>query len=81
MLCAALAFLALGTVPGTPQAVVLPLGLVYGALQAVCRSLFTDRVPPQRASELFGFNAAAGRISSALGPLTLTVVTAVTGTQ
>jgi hypothetical protein len=38
MLCVALAFLALVTVPGTSQAVVLPLGLIYGALQAVSKS-------------------------------------------
>lgn len=81
ILSAALALLALGTGSQTPQAVVLLLGLVFGSLQAVCRSLFADLVPPQRASELFGFNAVAGRISAALGPLMFTAVTAVTGSQ
>jgi UMF1 family MFS transporter len=59
-------------------AVVL-LGLIFGSLQAVFRSLYASLVPPQRAGELFGFNAVAGRLSAAVGPLIFGIASAAFG--
>jgi UMF1 family MFS transporter len=54
------------------------LRLVFGSLQAVCRSLFASLTPINRAAEFFGFNAVARRLSAALGPLTFGIVSAAT---
>ncbi|MFM2447349.1 MAG: hypothetical protein RI936_1796, partial [Pseudomonadota bacterium] len=52
-----------------PALAAVLLGLIFGALQAVFRSLYASLVPPRQAAELFGFNAVAGRLSAAIGPL------------
>lgn len=57
------------------------LRLVFGSLQAACRSLFASLAPIDRAAEFFGFNALAGRLSAALGPLTFSAVVAATGSE
>ena len=57
------------------------LGLVYGSLQAVCRSLLALLVPSAKAGEFFGFNAIAGRLSAALGPLMFGAVGAISGSE
>jgi UMF1 family MFS transporter len=50
-------------------------------LQAVCRSLLALLVQPEKAAELFGFNAVAGRLSAALGPLVFGAVAAASGSE
>ena len=77
----ALLLLAFGTGTATPVVVVALLGLVYGSIQAVCRSLFALLVMQEKAGELFGFNAVAGRLSAALGPLVFGAVSAATGSE
>jgi UMF1 family MFS transporter len=68
-LFAAIVLLAFGRAAWVPIAAVGLLGLVYASIQAVFRSLYASLVPRDRAAELFGFNAIAGRLSAALGPL------------
>ncbi len=75
----ALLLLAIGSAGWAPVAVVL-LGLVVAPLQAVFRALYAAHVPPAQMAELFGFNAVAGRLSAALGPLLFGVVAALAGT-
>jgi UMF1 family MFS transporter len=77
----ALLLLAFGTWQATPVAVVALLGLVYGSVQAVCRSLFALLAAQEKTGELFGFNAIAGRLSAALGPLVFGAVAAATGSE
>jgi UMF1 family MFS transporter len=81
ILGAALLLLAFGTWRATPVAAVVLLGLVYGSVQAVCRSLFALLAAQEKAGELFGFNAIAGRLSAALGPLVFGAVAAATGSE
>jgi UMF1 family MFS transporter len=77
----ALLLLAFGTGTATPVVVVALLGLVYGSIQAVCRSLFALLVMQEKTGEMFGFNAVAGRLSAALGPLVFGAVSAATGSE
>jgi len=65
----AILLLAFGSHQMVPVVVVVLLSLVYGSLQAVCRSLLTLLIPTDQAGELFGFNAVAGRLSAATGLL------------
>ena len=81
ILAAALLLLAFGTASATPAVVVVLLALVYGSIQAVCRSIFALLVTGDKAGELFGFNAVAGRLSAALGPLLFGVVATATGSE
>lgn len=81
ILGAALLLLAFGTSKIAPVVVVILLGLVYGSVQAVCRALFALLVPANQAAELFGFNAIAGRLSAALGPLVFGAIAVITGSE
>ncbi len=81
ILGAAILVLAFGTGTYAPVVVIVLLGLVYGSLQAVCRSLLALLVQPEKAAELFGFNAVAGRLSAALGPLVFGAVAAASGSE
>lgn len=81
ILAVALLLLAFGTGRATPVVVVALLGLVYGSIQAVCRSLFALLVAREKTGELFGFNAVAGRLSAALGPLLFGAISAATGSE
>jgi UMF1 family MFS transporter len=47
----------------------------------VCRSLLALLVQPGKSGEFFGFNAVAGRLSAALGPLVFGAIAAVTGSE
>jgi UMF1 family MFS transporter len=69
VLAGAILLLALGRADWVPVTAVALLGLVFASIQAVFRSLYASVVPPAQAAELFGFNAVAGRLSAALGPL------------
>jgi MFS transporter, UMF1 family len=73
--------LAFGSHRAVPVIVVVLLSLVYGSLQAVCRSLFTLLIPADQAGELFGFNAVAGRLSAAMGPLVFGIASAAFGSD
>jgi UMF1 family MFS transporter len=64
-----------------PAAAVTLLGLVYASIQANFRSLYASLVPPQQAAEMFGFNAIAGRLSAALGPLVFGAVLSASGSS
>jgi UMF1 family MFS transporter len=81
ILAAVLLLLAFGEGAATPVLVVGLLALVYGSIQAVCRSLFALLVTGDKAAELFGFNAIAGRLSAALGPLLFGAIATATGSQ
>jgi UMF1 family MFS transporter len=80
-LSAAILLLAFGRAEWVPVAAVALLGLVFASIQAVFRSLYASVVPPERAAELFGFNAVAGRLSAALGPLIFGVAAAAFGSS
>jgi UMF1 family MFS transporter len=73
--------LAFGTGTYTPVVVVGLLALVYGSIQAVCRSLVALLVGREKTGEMFGFNAVAGRLSAALGPVLFGAIAAATGSQ
>jgi UMF1 family MFS transporter len=81
ILAITLLLLAFGTGSATPVIVVALLALVYGSIQAVCRSLFALLVAREKTAEMFGFNAVAGRLSAALGPLLFGAVAAATGSN
>jgi UMF1 family MFS transporter len=55
--------------------------MVLGSTQALLRSAFARLVPVGRSAEFFGFNALAGRLSAALGPILFGVVASATGSQ
>lgn len=75
-LSGAILLLAFGHADWVPVAAVVLLGLVFASIQAVFRSLYASMVPPAQAAELFGFNAVAGRLSAAVGPLIFGVAAA-----
>jgi UMF1 family MFS transporter len=81
ILGAVILLLAFGAGTYTPVAVVALLALVYGSIQAVCRSLFALLVGHEKTGEMFGFNAVAGRLSAALGPALFGAIAAATGSQ
>jgi MFS transporter, UMF1 family len=79
LLGAAVLLLALGSASWTPAAAAVLLGLVFASLQAVFRALYAAHVPTAQIAELFGFNAVAGRLSAALGPLLFGTAAALLG--
>jgi UMF1 family MFS transporter len=81
ILGAVILLLAFGAGKYTPLVVVALLALVYGSIQAVCRSLFALLVGHEKTGEMFGFNAVAGRLSAALGPALFGAIAAATGSQ
>ncbi len=80
-LAGAILLLAFGEAEWVPVTAVVLLGLVLASVQAVFRSLYASLVPSAQASELFGFNAVAGRLSAALGPLIYGVTAATFGSN
>jgi UMF1 family MFS transporter len=63
----------------TPTLAFVLFGFVYGSVQALYRAFFASLVPMQRAAEFFGFNAVAGRLSAAAGPIVFGVVATLWG--
>jgi UMF1 family MFS transporter len=59
----------------------LLIGLVAGPLQAASRTLLVRLAPAQRITQFFGLYALSGKVTSFLGPTTVGVVTALTGSQ
>ena len=60
-------------------ALAIVIGLVQGGIQALSRSLFASLIPPDKASEYFGFYNMLGKLSSVLGPFLMAFVAATTG--
>lgn len=56
------------------------VGLVQGGVQALSRSLYSRLVPPDRATEFFGFYNMIGKFAALLGPLLVGSVSALSGT-
>ncbi|MEL7375100.1 MAG: MFS transporter, partial [Pseudomonadota bacterium] len=50
-------------------AMAIGVGLVQGGVQAMSRSLYARLVPPDKASEFFGFYSMLGKFAAILGPL------------
>lgn len=67
--------------PATPLILTILPGLVVGPTQSLCRGWFAQMVHANQATELFGFNALAGRMSSIFGPLLFGGISAATGNQ
>jgi UMF1 family MFS transporter len=78
---ATILLLAFGDGHATAVAIVVLLASVLGSTQALLRGMYARIVPAGRAAEFFGFNALAGRISAALGPLVFAGVSAATGSS
>ena len=73
--------MAFGQGTWAPVAAAVLLGMVFGSTQSIFRSLLGQTMPRSRAAEFFGFNAWAGRVSAAAGPLLYGVVATATGSQ
>lgn len=69
------------TNPATPFVLAVLLGLVFGSTQAFCRGWFARLIQVNQATELFGFNALAGRLASIFGPLLFGGISSLTGDQ
>jgi MFS transporter, UMF1 family len=76
-----LAIMIFGTHPLTPLALTILPALVVGSTQSLCRGWFAQMVQTNQATELFGFNALAGRMAAVSGPLLFGGISAVTGNQ
>lgn len=59
----------------------LSLGLFVGPAQAASRSFMARLAPPEEMTAYFGLLALSGRVTAFAGPLALSVVTALTGSQ
>jgi UMF1 family MFS transporter len=57
------------------------LGLFVGPAQAASRSFLAHIAPPERRTELFGLYALSGKATAFLGPWSVGLVTAATGSQ
>jgi len=64
-------FIALGAV----------IGAVSGPLQASCRSLLVRLTPAEHVTQYFGLLALSGKVTSFLAPLTVGIVTSLSGSQ
>jgi UMF1 family MFS transporter len=76
---AAVLLMAFGTAAWIPYAVIVLFATVLGSTQALMRAAFALLVPRGRDAEFFGYNALAGRLSAAAGPLLYGAVSAFTG--
>lgn len=59
----------------------LLLSLFLGPLQSASRSLFVRLIPPEKATEFFGFYAFSGKITAFIGPWLLGMITLVFQSQ
>lgn len=68
-----------------PEQVFIGLGAVIGAvagpLQASCRSLLIRLAPKEHMTQFFGLLALSGKLTSFLAPLSVGILTSVTGNQ
>jgi UMF1 family MFS transporter len=77
----AVTIMVFSTNPATPLVLAILLGLIFGSTQAFCRGWFAGLIQVNQATELFGFNALAGRLASLVGPLLFGVISSLTGNQ
>lgn len=77
----AVLLMAFGDAAWVPYGVIVLFAMVFGSTQALLRGAFAVLVPPSQAGEFFGFNALAGRLSAAAGPLLYGMVSAATGSS
>ena len=77
------AVLAMIHVRGTyaPWLIVALLALVIASTNALCRAMYAQLVPRDRAAQFFGFNAVVGRMSAAMGPALYATIVATTGSS
>ena len=57
------------------------IGLTIGPAQAASRSLLTRIAPAEGITQYFGLLALSGRVTSFVGPLTVGILTTVSGSQ
>jgi UMF1 family MFS transporter len=57
------------------------IGAGGGALQSASRTMMVRQAPAEKMTEAFGLYALAGKATSFLAPLSIGIVTAVTGSQ
>lgn len=57
------------------------VGTVQGGIQAISRAFFGKLVPPKHSSEYFGFFDIFGKFAAVLGPLLISLVKALTGSD
>lgn len=55
------------------------VGLVQGGVQALSRSIYSQLIPAERASEYFGFYGVLGKFATILGPVMVGTVARLTG--
>ena len=55
-------------------AMAIGVGLVQGGVQSMSRSLYARLVPPDKASEFFGFYSMLGKFAAIIGPLLIGVL-------
>jgi MFS transporter, UMF1 family len=55
------------------------IGCVQGSIQAMSRSYYSRLIPPDRASEFFGFYNMMGKFASVLGPFLMAATASITG--
>ncbi len=56
----------------------ISVGLVQGGIQALSRALYSRLIPPDQASEFFGFYNLLGKFAAVLGPLMIGGITLLT---
>jgi UMF1 family MFS transporter len=78
---ATILLLAFGSGRAVAVTVIVLLASVLGSTQALLRGMYARIVPTERAAEFFGFNALAGRLSAALGPLAFAAIATATGSS
>jgi UMF1 family MFS transporter len=61
--------------------IVLGIGLVIGASQAVTRAWYSRIIPKNRQAEFFGFNAFASKVAAVSGPIVFGAIATLTGSQ
>jgi UMF1 family MFS transporter len=57
------------------------IGIAGGPLQAASRTLLIHMAPKDRIAQFFGLFALTGKVTSFIGPLLISVVTAITASQ
>jgi UMF1 family MFS transporter len=57
------------------------IGMAGGPLQAASRTLLIRLAPKDRIAQYFGLFALTGKVTSFVGPLSISAITAITGNQ
>jgi UMF1 family MFS transporter len=67
--------------PMGPATVAALPALVFGGTQALSRAFLATRIPSGQAGEFFGFQAVLVRVSTAVGPLMVGILSSMTGSR